>query len=500
MPLYASIDLLVTLWAFRNIDLVQQGLYHIRIRLQSKIGKVHVIPVSHYNILPGGTPNDGYLQANISDDFTFCSRTFYIRYEEESVNLGDVCQFRIELDAERDMSEAVLLQVDLMHASRHSKGEVGDFALLCGRTLCISELDLGLHCSFPVIFEDMNFGLLDLNIHSMLFDYRHKPTSGMPHVEAASSKERQKEERERAKSRAISLSQPDSAIGFLVNNRHVLVDRLASSYHRLVRKMARLAKHSPSLTQDPVPVPPLEIPCLQADPAPPPSEPSARHQEAIGDLMPHEATLKDLNFIAGQTLELWTIFMHRVVPFTAEFFPHLHASWERHVCARWSESMFRETISLEDLSLPMYFSTQDMHMKVGEKLRASQHYQNMRPMHVEDLGLNTTSDAHPIVFEQTISSRDEFYTTTMARNRQAASGSGDFAGRHVFVMVHGFQGNSYDLRLLKNFIQCVNPDGIFLCSKANEADSVKQDIQTMGDRLAKGSTDLSNAKTSPLQR
>jgi len=36
------------------------------------------------------------------------------------------------------------------------------------------------------------------------------------------------------------------------------------------------------------------------------------------------------------------------------------------------------------------------------------------------------------------------------------------------VLVHGFQGTNADMKLLKNQISLVHPEGVFLCSKANE--------------------------------
>ncbi|CAE8661193.1 unnamed protein product, partial [Polarella glacialis] len=58
-----------------------------------------------------------------------------------------------------------------------------------------------------------------------------------------------------------------------------------------------------------------------------------------------------------------------------------------------------------------------------------------------------------------------------------------YRGVHLFVLVHGFQGNSFDMRLMKNNIALLYPDAIFLCSQANE-DNTEGDFQEMGIRLA----------------
>ena len=59
----------------------------------------------------------------------------------------------------------------------------------------------------------------------------------------------------------------------------------------------------------------------------------------------------------------------------------------------------------------------------------------------------------------------------------------NYKGVHLFVMVHGFQGNACDMRLLKNNIALLFPEAMFLCSSANE-EYTEGDILDMGVRLA----------------
>jgi hypothetical protein len=50
-------------------------------------------------------------------------------------------------------------------------------------------------------------------------------------------------------------------------------------------------------------------------------------------------------------------------------------------------------------------------------------------------------------------------------------------------MQHGFQGNSFDMRTLKNMIAIAMPEALFLCAHSNEADT-EGDIKDMGYKLA----------------
>ncbi len=75
-----------------------------------------------------------------------------------------------------------------------------------------------------------------------------------------------------------------------------------------------------------------------------------------------------------------------------------------------------------------------------------------------------------------------------ASEGKVAESSQNYIGVHLFVMVHGFQGNSCDMRMLKNNISFLHPEAIFLSSTANE-DQTEGDIFEMGERMA---TELKN--------
>ena len=40
----------------------------------------------------------------------------------------------------------------------------------------------------------------------------------------------------------------------------------------------------------------------------------------------------------------------------------------------------------------------------------------------------------------------------------------NYKGMHLFVLCHGFQGSSFDVRVFKNVISIALPDALFLCS------------------------------------
>lgn len=58
-----------------------------------------------------------------------------------------------------------------------------------------------------------------------------------------------------------------------------------------------------------------------------------------------------------------------------------------------------------------------------------------------------------------------------------------YTGVHLFVFVHGFQGNSFDMKCFKNIIATALPEAQFLCAQANEMDT-EGDIFNMGYKLS----------------
>ena len=59
----------------------------------------------------------------------------------------------------------------------------------------------------------------------------------------------------------------------------------------------------------------------------------------------------------------------------------------------------------------------------------------------------------------------------------------NYTGMHCIVLVHGFQGSHFDVRVIKNCISVAYPDALLLCSQANENDT-DCDVFELGLKLA----------------
>jgi hypothetical protein len=85
-------------------------------------------------------------------------------------------------------------------------------------------------------------------------------------------------------------------------------------------------------------------------------------------------------------------------------------------------------------------------------------------------------DLHPIIFEeayvkdgdpkfvQLVKNYSEVYTEDQMLAFDGKKQPKQLIGVHLFVLCHGFQGNSGDMRLLKNYLSLTHPEAIFLSS------------------------------------
>ncbi|CEL92530.1 unnamed protein product [Vitrella brassicaformis CCMP3155] len=231
---------------------------------------------------------------------------------------------------------------------------------------------------------------------------------------------------------------------------------------------------------------------------------------------------QDFHVLATQLFELWHKFLNLVPFVTKELQMLLRVQWERQVLERWSEAIFRDLIPLDDLAVsPSYetnLATWEIHQKEADRVRSSllqpsAVFGEEERSLVEDIA-GSTAETQPTIFEQRyvtlkdagarglVGDWQSKEALTMLSNRQAPITSNranskkvppiprvipsqpkPYKGTHLVVLVHGFQGNSWDMRLMRNHLALLFPECVYLCSSCNE-DKTEGDIDEMGQRLA----------------
>jgi len=171
----------------------------------------------------------------------------------------------------------------------------------------------------------------------------------------------------------------------------------------------------------------------------------------------------------------------------------LRRSWETDAARRWATSIVTEPLR-PDLAVTNVEDSCGAHSSQSEALRRAMGERDRAiegELSVQDLSGIYSPEARPLIF-------DERYLgggcapSASSSSRAAAdeepmdsppSAPKRYLGVHLVVLVHGFQGNSFDMRLMKNTLAMLYPDSIFLSSTCNE-DNTEGDINEMGVRLA----------------
>ena len=160
-----------------------------------------------------------------------------------------------------------------------------------------------------------------------------------------------------------------------------------------------------------------------------------------------------------------------------------------------SESIIRLVHRTKDFSMAHEENIGELHEMLAQQKRADKKYSQRALLPIEDELASPLIDLRPILFED-ICIREK---NSLLNSVQPLSSSTDesiendssisyrlsklYKGVHLIVLVHGFQGNHFDMRLMKNNIALIHPEALFLCSNSNE-ESTEGDIGEMGVRLA----------------
>ena len=208
MSINAVKEFMVHFHTYRNIDLINQGLYQIRARIYytEKNIKYYAIPYFYVDSkgsenLPKNDENNvkphKIISNHISENnWEYVTKTFLIRYYDEEVEIDEFCYFRLELPSnlintkilyqlefELFFSDALLgLESDRKSSTNIDKNYNNNNILnnveFKTASCQISYINYDSECpgyieSFnPVVYSDTFFSILNTSIHMVILDYK----------------------------------------------------------------------------------------------------------------------------------------------------------------------------------------------------------------------------------------------------------------------------------------------------------------------------------------
>lgn len=201
-----------------------------------------------------------------------------------------------------------------------------------------------------------------------------------------------------------------------------------------------------------------------------------------------------INLMAGQLFELHNNLYKLLYYKPRRVYKFLSREYQNAIERSYGENILRHVVLTQDFSFPSEDFTGQLNDVVAKKTR------EVIKMHIELDGhdqqpveeLNIVVDEQgkknrriknmekyaPLIFE-------ECFIRNKGTNRIANTFEIDqhpglkkkidpsiavtnYKGMHLFVLSHGFQGSSFDMRVFKNIISIALPDALFLCAQANE--------------------------------
>lgn len=195
----------------------------------------------------------------------------------------------------------------------------------------------------------------------------------------------------------------------------------------------------------------------------------------------------DMNVASCQILGLWHKVLNVMLYSCHEVTCLLRTKWEQRSAVQWTDIIHRQPV--HDNIMAAVPDVDDLIEPENHTLNLLQKAQGKigpKPILLEDMTL--AAELQPILFEQGYVQFKKDAMKGLSESRLAdlgmpPSAPKEYRGVHLFVLVHGFQGNSFDMRLFKNNLALVYPDAIFLVSSSNE-DNTDGDLNEMGIRLA----------------
>mmetsp|Transcript_90208 Transcript_90208/g.232867 ORF Transcript_90208/g.232867 Transcript_90208/m.232867 type:complete len:792 (-) Transcript_90208:64-2439(-) len=191
----------------------------------------------------------------------------------------------------------------------------------------------------------------------------------------------------------------------------------------------------------------------------------------------------EINSIADRILDAWHCALDTMLLAPREVVMRLRVSWERQIAKRWDMTVVKDAIRDDVFVINRDELIGEEHERQADSVRKAG-VSAQAGVAFEDLSLMPKIDARPVLFEQRYAARSGTSPpASLEADDFVPCAPKQYRGVHLFVLVHGFQGNSFDMRLMKNNLSLLYPDGIFLCSTCNE-DNTEGDITEMGIRLA----------------
>ena len=571
MSLNYLYELMIHFHTYKNIELLNQGVYQIKARIYAMINnkKYYAIPYFYTESkdLENLYNNDEHTNKHpviasngiVDNNYEYMTKSFFIKYADEEIELDEFCYFRIELP-EKYAKDGInfFCQFDLWSSDLPSSSSTGDqknnnnqkdlttnnssvpkfnFKYIQTETVEITnnssdkfeENDSFNESYSPIVFHANYFSLLRVSIHRILIDYKIRvDTTELPYLlEDPENKTEKKENKENKEN-----NNPIALINFLLDDKEIkneiendLINKLYKNFvYRLIISYIGVKKRLNFLTTKLIEEnmkaeysmflnnQPLIIYSEENDEKTINIHNDEDRKEVLnsiknlGDRISDHSKdyvgyriFKEINVISSQVLYIWHKYIELIRNFPAPVNFIMQLDFTKNLKEDLFQYLHKSTIKIPDstsLVFPSEENMQSINNTHAEKIRKSVKEKYIKPS-FENSNYKINPDTYPVLFEETYTKNmlntniDSKNTNNNNTNIKIEDNSPKVIeqkhdtnlGLHLIVLVHGFEGNSNDMRILKNEIGLINPSIVFLPSASNQDDTGAHVIQ-MGKKLA----------------
>ena len=167
----------------------------------------------------------------------------------------------------------------------------------------------------------------------------------------------------------------------------------------------------------------------------------------------------NISLLGGQIIELWQRFieLNKIEP---RFIYELsQLEYKNKSAQKWGQFIIRNIVKVKDYIQYSDNKQLEAHMQEARTRRDMAKAAGKDILYINEFTEPQKAESHPVIFEQVCIRNTEEIIFPLANENYI----------HLFVLVHGFQGNSTDVQMLKNNISLLHPESLILCSSENES-------------------------------
>ena len=603
MSLNYLYDFVIHYHTYKNIDLLNQGLYQIKSKIYTIYNNKKHFAVPYYYVdskaleymyqtEEQGVKPHCIINSNVDENnnYEYISKSFIIRYADEEVELDEFCYFKIEVPQEivkkNNLNFICEFQICFSDAINSISKEIknGNYQYLKfnfkkEQTEQVVITNNNFSDNFvemysPIVFHENFSSILSISIHKILSDFKMRINNDLipfdlEEIEEESNdnnnnnnnnNDKEKKVNNLNNNNNININKKEitSLIDFLLEEKDItpkispnLIDKLYNTYifslinsyltlkNRLNQMTLKLidenmkAEYSTFLNNQPLIIYNEEkeeqIQIQNEDNQRNIFDKIKNLSQRINDTNKDYVgyrIFKEINFINSQIEYIWHKYIELIRNFPGPFNFIMQMEFRKNLKDDLNKFLKKNIVNIIDtknMLIPIEENLQEHNNKLAMEIRENLIKIYKKPI-FENSSFKIIPELYPILFEETyiknlsqnidknslLDNNNYSNSKNIATNNNnnnnnlnninnniktnsvltsyTESSLSDYKtdntlGLHLIILVHGFEGNSNDMRVIKNEIALINPSIVFLPSTINQ-DNTGLDLIQMGKKLA----------------